>query len=60
MILKKINKGQAKFGSIQMRDDEINDLYPDISKIKKNFKWKPRISLKDGLAKTINFYLKKV
>ena len=60
LILKKINKGQAKFGSIQMRDDEINDLYPDISKIKKNFKWKPRISLKDGLAKTINFYLKKV
>ena len=59
LLFKKINQGQAKFGAIKMRKDEINDLYPNISKIKKNFKWKPRVSLKDGLAKTIKFYSKK-
>ena len=54
-----IKKGTAKFGSIKMREDEINLLYPNIKKVKKNFKWIPKVSLSKGLKKTIKFYEKK-
>ncbi len=58
LIFNIIKKGRPLFGSIRMRKDEINKLYPDISRVKKEFNWKPKTSLKRGLIKTINFYAK--
>ena len=41
-----------------MRKDEIKKLYPKIDKIKKEFKWAPRIGIDKGLKKTVMFYKK--
>ncbi len=54
----KIKKGEPLYGAISMRSDEIMKLFPDISKVKKNFKWKPKISLLKGLDHTIKYYEK--
>ena len=43
-----------------MRKDESINNYPDISKVQKLFKWKPKTSLKKGINKTILFYKKKL
>ena len=56
IILNKIKKGNPNFGKIKMRNDEILSLYPDISLVKREFNWKPKININDGLKKTINFY----
>lgn len=58
-VQNKIKKGEPLFGAIQMRSDEITNLFPNISKVKKNFKWKPKVSLSRGLSNTINYYEKK-
>ena len=42
-----------------MRKDEKNSLYPNLNKIKKTFKWRPKINFDTGISKTINFYKKK-
>ena len=55
-IKSSINSGFPQFGAIKMRKEEIKNLYPDISKVKKYFNWKPKIKLKIGLKKTIRFY----
>ena len=59
-VIKKINnliqKGHPNFGKIKMRKDEIMCLYPNINKVKKNFKWTPKTKLAQGLKKTLNFY----
>ena len=41
-----------------MRKDEIKSLYPNINRIKKSFKWKPKTLIKTGLEKTILSYEK--
>ncbi len=51
-----INKGHPNFGEIKMRKDEEISIFPKITKAKKILKWKPLISFKKGLQKTINFY----
>ena len=58
-IVKKIKKGIPLFGKIKMRKDEKNSLYPNLNKIKKTFKWRPKINFDTGISKTINFYKKK-
>ena len=57
-IIKKIKKGKPLFGKIKMRKEEIINSYPNISKIKKAFKWKPTTELEKGLIKTIKSYEK--
>lgn len=57
-IQKTIKKGKPLYGGIKMRDDEDMLLYPNISKIIRDFNWKPKISLSLGLKKTIKFYKK--
>lgn len=59
LILKicKLSKGgKPQFGKIPFRKDEIIKLYPSIQKAKKILNWKPRISLENGLKKTIKFF----
>ena len=58
LINKLIKKGKPIFGKKKMRSDEIDSLYPNIMKIRKNFDWKPRIGLLTGLKWTINYYKK--
>ncbi|WP_440650500.1 NAD-dependent epimerase/dehydratase family protein [Candidatus Pelagibacter sp. HIMB1495] len=57
-IKKIISKGSPQFGKIKMRKDEIKILFPEIKKIKKILNWKPKISLINGLNKTIEYYSK--
>jgi UDP-glucose 4-epimerase len=42
------------------RENEITDIQANISKMKKEFKWKTEISLKKGLEITYNHYISKV
>ncbi len=58
LILKITSKGNPLFGNIKMRKDEVKKLYPDLSLIKKELKWKPKISLKEGLKRTVAYYAK--
>ncbi len=51
-----IQKGKPIFGKIKLRNDEIEYLYPNISKIKKQVKWLPKTELTKGLKKTIKYY----
>ena len=61
-IIKKIsvmiNGGEPIFGAIKMRKDEPMSMYPNIKKISKYYKWKPKIKLNTGLSRTINFFKK--
>ena len=55
-ICKIIGYGEPEFGKVKIRKDEIKTLYPNISKVKKLLKWKPKTSLNKGLVKTIKFF----
>ena len=44
------------FSSIKYRPDEPLKLYPNITKVKKLLKWKPKIEIDLGIKKTINYY----
>lgn len=58
-VIKKICKGgQPTFGKIQLRKEENLITYPNIYKIKKILRWKPKYSFYSGLKKTIKFYEK--
>ena len=48
--------GQPQFGKISLRGDEIDKLYPNITKSTKLLNWKPKISLKNGLKRTIKYF----
>jgi nucleoside-diphosphate-sugar epimerase len=58
-VIKDITKkGKPQYGLINMRKDEAKVLYPQISSVRKTFKWKPKTKIFDGLKKTILFYKK--
>jgi nucleoside-diphosphate-sugar epimerase len=56
LIKKKIKFGKPQFGIINMRNEENLKTYPNIVKIYKYIKWRPKISLEKGLKSTIKFY----
>ena len=58
-INKKIKKGDPLYGKIKLRKDESIITFPSIKKAKKIINWKPKISFRNGLNKTINFYNEK-
>ena len=47
---------KPNYGAIPYRPDEVWKPHPDISKIKTILKWQPKISLKEGLLRTIAWY----
>ena len=51
-------KSIPNFGKIEYRSDQSMNFFPSISKLKKDFKWEPKIGIKQGLKKNI-MYLKK-
>jgi len=55
ILIKNIfKKGNPMFGAIKMRSDELKTIYPNIKKAKKILGWTPKISLKNGIKKSIN------
>jgi dTDP-glucose 4,6-dehydratase len=56
MIVKIYKKGKPLFGKIKLRKEEMRITYPDITRAKKILKWKPAISFKKGLLKTVRYY----
>ena len=60
-ICKLAKGGKPQFGRIPLRKDEIIKLYPNLSKINKLLNWRAKVSLGNGLKKTIkNFYKNKM
>lgn len=55
-IIKIVKKGKPNFGRIKLRIDESKIIFPDVKKIKKILKWKPKTTFSNGLTKTIKFY----
>ena len=53
-----IKSGKPQFGKINFRKGENMMLYADINKAKKLLNWKPKISLEQGLHKTIQNFKK--
>ena len=47
-------RGNPIFGAIKMRSDELKIIYPNIKKAKKILGWTPKVSLKNGIKKSIN------
>lgn len=50
---------RCDFGSISYHLDQIYHLEADISKLKKDSLWTPKITIEEGLLKTIDFYKQK-
>ena len=48
--------GYPLFGKIELRNDEILKVYPNINKAKNKINWRPKISFNSGLKSTIKFY----
>ena len=57
-IIKKLTKSKSKIVFKKLPVDDPHVRCPDIRKAKKNLGWEPKISLKYGLQKTINWYNK--
>tara|TARA_Y100000389_G_C17435900_1_gene505469 strand:- start:643 stop:1548 length:906 start_codon:yes stop_codon:yes gene_type:complete len=55
-IRKEINKGNPKFGQVSFRKDEVMRFYGNPKKTFENFNWRPKVSLIQGLKKTIKYY----
>ena len=58
-IVKKLNGGIPDYGKVKLRNDEIIKLYPNIKKVKLFTSWRPKITFKNGLKKTILYYEEK-
>ena len=58
IIQKKIKRGKPDFGKVALRSDEPEVIFPDIKRAKKYLNWKPAISFKQGIIRTINYYKK--
>lgn len=54
--------GSGRYRHIDFPEDksriEVGDYYADFNKLKKTMDWKPRISLEEGIERTIDFYRK--
>ena len=55
MIKGLVGGGQPEFGAIDYRCGENMALYADVSKAKRLLGWSPKISMHDGLAKTVKW-----
>ena len=54
-----VGKGRVAYTEFtqERREVEPGDYYADVSRIKKVVKWAPKISLHEGIKKTIGFYM---
>lgn len=57
MIFKLMNtKQKANYGALEYRKNDLWCPEPDVSEIMDKLKWEPRISLEEGLQRTISWY----
>ena len=57
MIVSNLKKGKPGFGELKYRPGENMNLVADTTKIKQDIDWKPKISIENGLDKTIEWYI---
>ena len=57
MVNESIGYGQPDFGLISYRKNESMDLHANIDKANRLLNWKPVVSIKEGLDKTISSYI---
>ena len=58
-VKKIIGQGEPQYGKVPYRMGESMALYADISKVITIFSWKPRVSLEEGLKRTVNYYIER-
>ncbi len=58
LINKIIGKGKPEFNKRKLHDGENEKLYADIKKIKNQLNWRPKVTLVNGLKKTISYFKK--
>ncbi len=56
LIVKELINSNSKITYQGLPKDDPVDRVPDITKMKQVFNWEPRIKLKEGLIKTINYF----
>ncbi len=54
--VKEIGKGKPIIGGLKYKEDTNKKNYPNINKIKKKLKWKPKINIYTGIKKTIESF----
>ena len=57
MVQKNVNFGFPKFGQIPYRKGENMFLYADVSKSRKLLNWLPKVSIEDGILRTIQSFI---
>ena len=57
MVQKNINLGIPNFGEIPYRKGENMFLYADVSKSRKLLNWLPKVSIEDGILRTIQSFI---
>ncbi len=50
------SKKLPNYGALPYRQNEVWRQQPDISKIRNHLNWEPKISLQEGIAKTVTWY----
>lgn len=55
-LIKKLSKSDSKIEYRQLPKDDPVRRKPDIEKIKKEIGWQPKVSLEEGLKKTIDYF----
>ena len=56
-MFQKLKKGKPEFGALDYRIQRNMNLVADIKKIKKDTNWKPKVSIENGIDKTIEWYI---
>ena len=58
LINKIIGKGKPEFNKRKLHAGENEKLYADIKKIKNQLNWRPKVTLVNGLKKTVSYFKK--
>jgi nucleoside-diphosphate-sugar epimerase len=59
-LVLRLTKSKSKIKFLPLPEDDPKKRKPDITKAKKMLKWQPKISLVEGLKKTIGYFRKKL
>jgi len=56
ILIKKLTNSSSQITYLPIEQDDPKKRKPDISKAKQLLEWNPKISLKEGLIKTIEYF----
>jgi len=54
--VKKLTKSESEIRFLEKTQDDPSKRKPDISTAKKKIGWEPRVTVEEGLSKTINYF----